>query len=80
MVWETRAGPVRSFSFTQTNAIAPELLHSIFAWHPLGGIRRIWELWNTMDGLNDAILKNLATFIAFARQRVGDPHLAEDLV
>lgn len=33
-----------------------------------------------MDAMNDAILKNLTTFVAFARKRVGDPHLAEDLV
>ena len=33
-----------------------------------------------MDGLNDEILKNLTTFIAFARRRVGDPHLANDAV
>lgn len=27
-----------------------------------------------------AILNNLQTFVAFARKRVGDPHLAEDIV
>ncbi|MBL9136470.1 MAG: sigma-70 family RNA polymerase sigma factor [Verrucomicrobiales bacterium] len=30
--------------------------------------------------MNEVILKNLATFVAFTRKRVGDPHLAEDLV
>jgi RNA polymerase sigma factor (sigma-70 family) len=33
-----------------------------------------------MDSMNEMILKNLKTFIAFTRKRVGDPHLAEDLV
>jgi len=33
-----------------------------------------------MDSMNPMILKNLETFIAFTRKRVGDPHLAEDLV
>jgi len=30
--------------------------------------------------LEDSILKNLRTFVGFARQRVGDAHLAEDMV
>jgi RNA polymerase sigma factor (sigma-70 family) len=33
-----------------------------------------------MDHIQEPILKNLDTFVAFARKRVGDPHLAEDLV
>lgn len=33
-----------------------------------------------MDPMNEIVLKNLNAFIAFARKRVGDPHLAEDLV
>lgn len=33
-----------------------------------------------MDSVNEMILKNLETFVAFTRKRVGDPHLAEDLV
>lgn len=33
-----------------------------------------------MLGLKDSILKNLRTFVGFARQRVGDAHLAEDVV
>ena len=33
-----------------------------------------------MDSMNEMILKNLETFVAFTRKRVGDPHLAEDLV
>lgn len=33
-----------------------------------------------MDAMNERILKNLDAFIAFTRKRVGDPHLAEDLV
>lgn len=33
-----------------------------------------------MSALEDSILKNLRTFVAFARQRVGDAHLAEDVV
>lgn len=33
-----------------------------------------------MIALEDSILKNLQTFVAFARQRVGDAHLAEDVV
>jgi DNA-directed RNA polymerase specialized sigma24 family protein len=28
----------------------------------------------------EPLLKNLKTFVAFARKRVGDPHLAEDVV
>lgn len=79
-----RVGPldesIRLLSFNLANAPDPELLHSIFRSPPLGGIDALWELRNLMDGLNDAILKNLSTFIAFARKRVGDPHLAEDLV
>jgi len=30
--------------------------------------------------LEDSILKNLRTFVGFARQRIGDAHLAEDVV
>lgn len=33
-----------------------------------------------MSALEDSILKNLRTFVGFARQRVGDAHLAEDVV
>lgn len=33
-----------------------------------------------MSSLEDSVLKNLESFIAFARRRVGDPHLAEDVV
>lgn len=33
-----------------------------------------------MDSMNEMILRNLETFVAFTRKRVGDPHLAEDLV
>lgn len=33
-----------------------------------------------MDLMNEVILKNLETFVAFTRKRVGDLHLAEDLV
>lgn len=33
-----------------------------------------------MDSMNERILENLEAFVAFARRRVGDPHLAEDLV
>ncbi|MBL9205374.1 MAG: sigma-70 family RNA polymerase sigma factor [Opitutaceae bacterium] len=30
--------------------------------------------------MNELVVKNLKTSVAFARKRVGDPHLAEDLV
>lgn len=33
-----------------------------------------------MSGTTDPLIKNLQTFVAFARKRVGDPQLAEDLV
>jgi RNA polymerase sigma factor (sigma-70 family) len=33
-----------------------------------------------MPGIEDAILENFQTFVAFVRKRVGDPHLAEDIV
>ena len=33
-----------------------------------------------MDHIQQPILQNLDTFVAFVRKRVGDPHLAEDLV
>jgi RNA polymerase sigma factor (sigma-70 family) len=33
-----------------------------------------------MARIEDSILKNLQVFVAFARSRVGDPHLAEDIV
>jgi RNA polymerase sigma-70 factor (ECF subfamily) len=33
-----------------------------------------------MENVHEPILANLKTFVAFARKRVGDPHLAEDLV
>lgn len=33
-----------------------------------------------MPRVEDAILKNLKVFVAFARSRVGDEHLAEDVV
>src|SRR5688500_297914 len=35
---------------------------------------------NRMARVEDAILKNLHTFVAFARKRLGDHHLAEDVV
>ena len=34
----------------------------------------------TMRRVEDAILKNLEVFVAFARKRLGDHHLAEDVV
>lgn len=33
-----------------------------------------------MDQMEEALLKNLQVFVAFARKRVGDPQLAEDIV
>lgn len=33
-----------------------------------------------MEDIAEPLVKNLKTFVAFARKRVGDPHLAEDLV
>jgi RNA polymerase sigma factor (sigma-70 family) len=33
-----------------------------------------------MVGVEDAIIKNLQVFVAFARNRLGDHHLAEDVV
>jgi RNA polymerase sigma-70 factor (ECF subfamily) len=33
-----------------------------------------------MSSLEDSILKNLKAFVAFARKRLNDPHLAEDVV
>lgn len=30
--------------------------------------------------IEEPLLKNLQTFVAFTRKRVGDPHLAEDVV
>jgi len=33
-----------------------------------------------MPGIEESILENLQTFVAFVRKRVGDPHLAEDIV
>lgn len=33
-----------------------------------------------MEATTNAILKNLQMFVAFARKRLGDPHLAEDAV
>ena len=33
-----------------------------------------------MPGTEDALLENFQTFVAFVRKRVGDPHLAEDIV
>jgi RNA polymerase sigma-70 factor (ECF subfamily) len=33
-----------------------------------------------MESMEEALLANLQTFIAFARSRLGDPHLAEDVV
>lgn len=33
-----------------------------------------------MSATEQAILENFQTFVAFARKRVGDPHLAEDIV
>jgi len=33
-----------------------------------------------MDGIEEAIVKNLRRFIGFARNRIGDKGLAEDLV
>ncbi|HWQ90322.1 MAG TPA: sigma-70 family RNA polymerase sigma factor [Clostridia bacterium] len=33
-----------------------------------------------MAGIEKPIIENLQTFVSFARQRVTDPHLAEDLV
>jgi RNA polymerase sigma-70 factor (ECF subfamily) len=33
-----------------------------------------------MQTAEDVLIENLQTFVAFARKRVGDPHLAEDVV
>lgn len=33
-----------------------------------------------MNSLEDSLLRNLEIFVAFTRKRVGDPHLAEDVV
>ena len=33
-----------------------------------------------MASVESAIIKNLQTFVAFARNRLGDHHLAEDVV
>ena len=33
-----------------------------------------------MPGTEDAILENFQTFVGFVRKRVGEPHLAEDIV
>jgi RNA polymerase sigma-70 factor (ECF subfamily) len=33
-----------------------------------------------MTGLESSLLKNLEAFVAFARNRLGDPHAAEDVV
>lgn len=33
-----------------------------------------------MKHLEDPLIENLQTFVAFTRKRVGDPHLAEDIV
>ncbi|MBK8002056.1 MAG: sigma-70 family RNA polymerase sigma factor [Verrucomicrobia bacterium] len=33
-----------------------------------------------MKSMEESVLKNLHTFVGFARKRVGDPHLAEDVV
>ena len=33
-----------------------------------------------MTHIEEPLLKNLQTFVAFTRKRVGDPHLAEDVV
>jgi RNA polymerase sigma-70 factor (ECF subfamily) len=37
-------------------------------------------MFDIMDSMNEVILQNLKTFVAFTRKRVGDTHLAEDLV
>ena len=34
----------------------------------------------TVTHIEEPLLKNLKTFVAFTRKRVGDPHLAEDVV
>ena len=34
----------------------------------------------TVTHIEEPLLKNLQTFVAFARKRLGDPHLAEDVV
>lgn len=33
-----------------------------------------------MNNLEDPLIQNLQTFVAFTRKRVGDPHLAQDIV
>ena len=33
-----------------------------------------------MKHVEDSLVKNLETFVAFTRKRVGNPHLAEDVV
>ena len=41
----------------------------------------VWlRYFRTMNSLEDSLLRNLKIFTAFARKRVGDSHLAEDLV
>jgi RNA polymerase sigma-70 factor (ECF subfamily) len=43
-------------------------------------VHRLSALGSTMPGTEDALLENRRAFVAFARQRLGDPDLAEDVV
>jgi RNA polymerase sigma-70 factor (ECF subfamily) len=69
--------------FASTVVTPPSEICSIriYQWRKTEFARRAGEAsLSGMAGIEDAIIKNLQVFVAFARNRLGDHHLAEDVV
>ncbi len=70
------------FAFNRANAYGENPLHTIFDLVLCRGFTRPHAAFQTrrMSRLEESLIENLHVFTAFARSRVGDPHLAEDVV
>jgi RNA polymerase sigma-70 factor (ECF subfamily) len=70
------------FAFTRANAYGENPLHANSDLVLCRGFTRPHVAFQNfrMSRLEESLIENLHTFTAFARSRVGDPHLAEDVV
>ncbi len=69
-------------AFTRANAYGEKPLHTNFELVLCRCFTRPHAALQTfrMSRLEESLIENLHSFTAFARSRVGDPHLAEDVV
>ena len=69
-------------SFTRANAEGENPLHTNFDLMFCRGFTSSHAVFQTchMSRLEESLIENLHAFTAFVRNRVGDPHLAEDVV